>query len=144
VSPDGSDVYVVTSNGKAVLAFGIGAAVTSASAASTDAGLARVAVACPERMSRPCGGRIALTRVADVRVAYGRHRLRRVRVAAGDSGVFAIAPGRRALVAVRLDSSARNALRGRTRLRVTATVHAERSDGGSGFGRRVALRLSRR
>ncbi len=145
VSPDGSDVYVVTSNDKAVLAFGSGAAVASASATTTDKGLARVAVACPERMSRPCGGRIALTRVADVRVAHGRHRLlRRMRVAAGGSGPFAIAPGRRALVAVRLDSSAREALRARTRLRVTATVHAKRADGGSGFGRRVALRLSRR
>jgi DNA-binding beta-propeller fold protein YncE len=144
VSPDGSDVYVVTSNDKAVLAFGIGAAVTSTTAATTEVGIARVTVACPERMSRPCGGRIAFTRVADERVAHGGHRLRRVRVAAGGSGPFAIAPGRRAVVAVRLDSSARNALRGGTRLRVTATVHGERSDGGSGFGRRVALRLSRR
>lgn len=144
VSPDGSDVYVVTRNDKAVLAFGIGAAVTSATAAATDAGVAHVTVACPERMSRPCDGRIALTRVADVRVTHARHRLRRLRVGAGGSRAFAIAPGRRALVAVRLDSSARQALRGSVRLRVTATVRAERSDGGSGFGRRVALRLSRR
>jgi DNA-binding beta-propeller fold protein YncE len=144
VSLDGSDVYVITRKDKAVLAFGIGAAITSATAAATDAGVARVTVACPERMSRPCRGRIALTRVADVSVARNRHRLRRVRVGAGGSGGFAIAPGRRALVAVRLDSYARQALRGRMRLRVTATVHAERSDGGSGFGRRVALRLSRR
>ena len=144
VSADGSDVYVVTRNDKAVLAFGIGAAITSATAAATDAGLARVTVACPERMSRPCRGRITLTRVADVRVTHTRHRLRRVRVGAGASRAFAIAPGRRALVAVRLDSAARKALRGSMRLRVTATVSAERSGGGSGFGRRVALRLSRR
>ncbi len=144
VSHDGSDVYVVTRKDKAVLAFGIGAAITSTSAAATDAGVARVTVACPGRLARPCRGRIALTRVADVRVADARHRLRRVRVGAGRSGAFAIAPGHRALVAVRLDSHARMALRARRRLRVTAAVHAERSDGGSGFGRRVALRLSRR
>jgi DNA-binding beta-propeller fold protein YncE len=144
VSPDGSDVYVVTRKDKAVLAFGIGAAITSATAAATDAGVARVTVACPERMSRPCRGRVALTRVADVRVAHARHRVRRLRVGAGGSSAFAIAPGRRALVVVRLDSSARQALRASRRLRVTAAVRAERSDGGSGFGRRVALRLSRR
>ncbi len=144
VSPDGSDVYVVTRKDKAVLAFGIGAAITSATAAATDAGVARVTVACPERMSRPCRGQIALTRVADMRVAHARHRLRRLRVGAGGSNAFAIAPGRRALVVVRLNASARRALRGSLRLRVTATIRAERSDGGSGFGRRVALRLSRR
>jgi sugar lactone lactonase YvrE len=144
VSPDGNDVYVVTRRDKAVLAFGIGAAITSTSAPATDAGVARVTVACPERMSRPCRGRIALTRVADVRVARARHRLRRARVGAGGSNAFAIAPGQRALVVVRLDSSARQALQGSLRLRVTATVRAGRSDGGSGFGRRVALRLSRR
>ena len=58
VSPDGQYVYAATANGK-VLAFGTGAAVASASAAATHAGLALVPVACPSALSRSCRGQAA-------------------------------------------------------------------------------------
>jgi hypothetical protein len=62
-------------------------------------------------------------------------------VVAGSSGTFAIGAGREAVVAVRLAPSAQRLLHARRRLRVTATVRAEPLSGGSGLGRRIALRL---
>lgn len=140
VSPDGRQVYVLSSHGDAVLAFGVGAAVTSATAASTRAGVASVGVACPAHLSRPCRGRVLLTRLA----RRGRRGSRPVRVAAGRSEVFAIASGARASVHVRLYGSARGLLVGRGRLHVTASVRAARFAGGSAFGHAVLLRLARR
>jgi DNA-binding beta-propeller fold protein YncE len=142
VSPNGQNVYLVTKDGL-VLAFGIGAAVTSADAAATHTGLAHVSVACPARLSRPCRGRLLLTRRVAARTRHG-HQYRALRIAVGHSGVFAIAPGSRATVAVRLDDSARRLLAGRRRLRVTATVHASRYAGGSGFGHTLVLALAHR
>jgi DNA-binding beta-propeller fold protein YncE len=140
VSPDGQDVYVVTANKKALLAFGIGASVTSASAATTHRGLALVDVACPAHLSRPCRGRLTLTRLGEVHKRRDGHRGRTLRIYAGRSGLFAIAAGHHAVVAIRLDSSARRLLRGHRRLRVTAIVRADPFAGGSGFGRRLILR----
>ncbi|HMD58034.1 MAG TPA: hypothetical protein VKG82_11255 [Solirubrobacteraceae bacterium] len=143
VSPDGRDVYVATVNAKAVLAFGVGASVTSTAAAASRSGLAHVSVACPAHLARPCRGQVLLTRVVRMRARRGAGE-RRVRVAAGRSGVFAIGAGDRALVTVRLYGSAHGALLGERRLRVTASVRAERFAGGSAFGRRLLLRLARR
>jgi len=140
VSPDGRDVYVVTAGKHALIAFGIGAAVTSATAA-TRAGVALVGVSCPAHLARTCRGRLALTRVLDVRTRGRRHQRHAVRVVAGSSGTFAIGAGREAVVAVRLAPSAQRLLHARRRLRVTATVRAEPLSGGSGLGRRIALRL---
>jgi DNA-binding beta-propeller fold protein YncE len=139
VSPDGRDVYVVSAGKHALIAFGIGAAVTSATAATTHAGVALVGVSCPAHLARACRGRLALTRLLDERGRrHGRHT---VRVLAGSSGTFAIGAGRQAVVAVRLAPSAQRLLHARRRLRVTATVRAEPLSGGSGLGRRIALRL---
>jgi DNA-binding beta-propeller fold protein YncE len=143
VSPEGQNVYVVTSNDKSLLAFGIGASVTSANAAATHGGLAQVSVACPARLSRPCRGQLLLTRRVELRTRRG-HRDRIERVAVGHSGAFAIAAGRRAMVAVRLNRSASRLLAGRRRLRVTAVVSASRFSGGSGFGHALVLALARR
>ncbi len=142
VSPDGRYVYATTANGK-VLAFGTGAAVASASAAATHAGLALVPVACPSALSRSCRGRLLLTRVVHVH-ARGRRHDRAMRIAAGDSSPFAIDAGRSAFIAVRLDRTARRLLLGHRRLQVTATVHGDPFSGGSGFGRGLVLRLRRR
>jgi DNA-binding beta-propeller fold protein YncE len=142
VSPDGQNVYVVTRSGS-VLAFGIGASVASASAAATHAGLARVSVACPARLSSPCRGQLLFTRRVLQRPRHGR-RSRVLRVAVGSSGAFSIAPGAHATVAVRLDRSTSRLLARRRRLRVTASVRASRHSGGSGFGRALVLALARR
>jgi len=143
VSPDGENVYVLTSNDKSLLAFGIGASVTSADAAATRDGLARLSVACPARLSHPCRGQLVLTRRVELHAHRG-HRGRVVRITAGRSGVFAIAAGHHATVAVRLDRSARGLLSGRRRLRVTAIVSASRFSGGSGFGHTLVLALAHR
>ncbi len=141
VSPDGRDVYVVSAGKHALIAFGIGAAVTSATAAATRAGVALVGVSCPAHLARTCRGRLALTRVLDVRARGRTHERHAMRVAAGSSAAFAIGAGRQAVVAVRLVPSAERLLRARRSLRVTATVRAEPLSGGSGLGRRIALRL---
>jgi DNA-binding beta-propeller fold protein YncE len=142
VSPDGKNVYVVTKDGL-LLAFGTGATVASASAAATDAGMARVSVACPAHLTRACRGHLLLT----TRFALGPggdRRGRVLRVAVGRSGSFAIAAGHRALVSVRLDRSASHALTDRRRLRVTAIVSASPFSGGSGLGQALVLRLAGR
>jgi DNA-binding beta-propeller fold protein YncE len=143
VSPDGQNVYVVTNNNKSLLAFGIGASVTSASAAATHGGLAQVSVVCPARLGHTCRGQLLLTRRVALRTRGGRPD-RTVRVSAGRSDAFAIAPGHRGVVTMRLDRSARGLLARRRRLRVTAVVSASRFSGGSGFGHTLVLALARR
>jgi hypothetical protein len=65
------------------------------------------------------------------------------RIGAGGSAGFAIRPGRRATVSVRLSPAFRRLLLQRRRLRLMAVVLARPSAGGSGYGRRVTLRLGR-
>jgi DNA-binding beta-propeller fold protein YncE len=141
VSPDGQDVYAVGDG--AVIAFGLGASVTGAQVSAAHGDLARVSVACPAALARPCRGRVVLTRRAELRTRR-RHGYGAVRVAVGRSGLFAIAAGGRALVAVRLDRSASRLLSGHRRLGVTAIVSASRFSGGSGFGRALVLASPRR
>jgi DNA-binding beta-propeller fold protein YncE len=143
VSPDGRQVYVAASESGAVMAFGVGAAVTTARASASSAGLARVSVACPAGLHRTCRGRVDLTRaLAQATRLHGHRRLLVRRQQAGRSGAFSIKPGRHATVAVRLTPSARQLLRGRRHLRLMAVVRAHPSSGGSGYGRRLSL-LSR-
>jgi hypothetical protein len=66
-----------------------------------------------------------------------------VRVFAGSSAHFTIAPGRRATVSVRLSPAARRLLVARGHLRLAAVIAADPLAGGSGFGRHLLLRLSR-
>jgi DNA-binding beta-propeller fold protein YncE len=141
VSPDGQDVYVATAGKQALLAFGLGAAVTNATAAATHAGVALVRVACPPELTRPCRGRLAFTRAFAVRKRPHGRLARRLRTFAGSSGAFAIDPGHQAVVAVRLLPSVRDLLRAHRRLRVTASVEADPLSGGSGFGHAVELLL---
>jgi DNA-binding beta-propeller fold protein YncE len=143
VSPEGQNVYVLTNNAKSVLAFGVGASVSASSATATRAGVARVSVLCPARLAHPCRGQLLLSRRARLRTRR-RGAQHMVRVSAGRSGVFAIAAGHSATVAVRLDRSASGLLAGRRRLRVTATVSAARLSGGSGLGQALVLALARR
>jgi DNA-binding beta-propeller fold protein YncE len=142
VSPDGEDVYVATAGKQALLAFGVGAAVTNATASATHAGVALMRVACPPDLTRPCRGRLAFTRALAVRKPPHGRRARRPRTFAGSSGAFAIDPGHQAVVAVRLLPSVRDLLRAHRRLRVTASVHADPLSGGSGFGHAVELLLA--
>lgn len=93
VSPNGRDVYVVTTNSKALLAFGVGASVTSTAAAESQRGIAFVDVACPAHLSRPCRGRVALTAAVARRTGRHKHRQRVLRVAIGGSGLFALGAG---------------------------------------------------
>ncbi len=144
LSPDGHEVYVVANGSDAVMVFGIGAAVTSAHATSTRAGAARVEVACPRALRHTCSGRVELTRaVASAARRHGRHR-RVVRLDAGESRGFAIAPGHTLSVRVELTAAMRRRLAHRRRERLMAIVRANPSAGGSGFGRHLTLRLSRR
>jgi len=143
VSPDGREVYVTASASSAVMVFGVGAAVSSAQAATTRAGTASVRVACPAALRRSCSGRVELTRVIAQRATHGRHRAHATRIAAGSSARFTIVPGDHATVRVRLARSARRLLVARGRLRLMAVVRANPSGGGSGYGRRVVLSLVR-
>ena len=101
VSPDGRNVYVAAARSNTVMAFGIGAAVVTAQSAATRAGTARVLVACPRGLRRPCAGHLEFTRVTAVAARRG-HRLHVTRAVAGASRRFSIRPGARARVAVRL------------------------------------------
>ncbi|HST33243.1 MAG TPA: hypothetical protein VLJ80_06955 [Solirubrobacteraceae bacterium] len=150
ISPDGHQVYVVSQGSDAVMVFGIGAAVTTANAATSRAGLAHVSVACPAGLTRACSGRLQLTR-AVARVArhgrrhrHGSHRMHVRRVTAGRSASFSIAPGAHARVAVRLSPLMRRVLARHHRLRLMAVVRASPAAGGSGYGRHVTLALARR
>ncbi len=147
VSPDGHNVYLLTGGAKTLLSFGVGASVTGASASASAAGLAFVSVACPAQLPRPCHGRVTLTRRTRAhhsRHHRGKHARRAARIAAGDSAVFTIRPGRSGQIAVRLDPSARGLLLRTRRLRVTAAVSAYPRAGGSGFGHGLVLQLVRR
>ncbi|HEV2973439.1 MAG TPA: hypothetical protein VGX69_00400 [Solirubrobacteraceae bacterium] len=140
VSPDGHQVYVVAAKSDAVMAFGIGAAVTTARTSATRAGTARVSVACPAGLHHACSGRVLLTH-ALARSARRERRPRARRETVGGSSAFSIAPGRHASVRVRLTASARRLLGRRRRLRLMAVVRANPAAGGSGYGRRLALSL---
>ncbi len=143
LSPDGRNVYVATGGEQAFLAFGIGASVTAASASANRNGLARVAVACPASLRRPCYGRLVLTRVRRIGSRHGV-RAHSLRMPAGASRPFTIAAGRRGEIAVQLDGRTRALLLRGRRVRVTVAVRAAARAGGSGLGRRVMLVLARR
>jgi hypothetical protein len=139
VSPDGRNVYVVTSNSKALLAFGIGPAILG-TASTSSRGSALVRVACPARLAKRCRGRVIFTRM------LRRHTGRRghvvlARIIVGRSHSFAIAPGSHPNVLVRLVPAARSFLHRHHRLRINAFVRAERAAGGSGLGRSLWLQL---
>lgn len=144
LSPDGRQVYVAAAGSDAVMAFGVGAAVTTASTSASRAGLAKVSVACPAGLRHDCAGSVSLTRaVARVSRRDGHRRTHVQRWSAGRSGSFSIAPGHHAAIAVHLTASARRALSGHKRLRVMAVVRARPAGGGSGYGRRLALAPAR-
>ncbi|HEV7585401.1 MAG TPA: hypothetical protein VGO14_06440 [Solirubrobacteraceae bacterium] len=144
VSPDGRDAYVVGAGKGAIVAYSIGAAVTTARATATRAGAARVRVVCPAAMRRPCTGRVELTARIGGRRAHGRHRARAARVELGASRRFTVWPGRQGLIGVVLSSRARGLLHRHGHLRLAAVVRAGASAGGSGFGRHLLLTLARR
>ncbi len=143
VSPDGRNVYIADAKIDAVLAFGVGSAVTTARASATRAGIARVRVQCPRALRRPCRGRLELSRAVRARAGRGTRRRRLRRIAAGGSGGFAISPGGQATISVHLSPSSRRLLLARRRLRLLAIVHAAPSAGGSGYARPVTLSLGR-
>jgi DNA-binding beta-propeller fold protein YncE len=140
VSPDGRFLYIAAAKIDAVLAFGVGSNVNSSSASASRAGTARVRLDCPRAMRRPCAGHLELTRAVRARASRGSHRRRLERIVAGGSRRFAIRPGARATISVRLSAGARRLLLSHRRLRLMAIVRAEPLAGGSGYGR--ALRLS--
>ncbi len=144
VSPDGREVYVAAAKSDAVMAFGIGAAVTTGQAAATRAGTARVRVVCPAGLRHACSGRVDLTRAVASIVRRHGHRARVRRMSVGHSGAFSIGPGRQASIRIRLTHAERRLLLERRRLRLMAVVRADPSAGGSGYGRHVVLRLGRR
>ena len=84
VSPDGRNVYIATGNARALVAFGVGAAVTAASASANRAGVAHVAVACPGQLTRPCHGRLVLTRRSRIDLSPRRPRSRVAHAPQGD------------------------------------------------------------
>lgn len=139
VSPDGRNVYVVTSNSKALLAFGIGPAIMGAASTSRPTS-ALVRVACPARLAQGCRGRVIFTRMLRRHAGRRRHAVL-ARIVVGRSHSFTIAPGSRPNVLVRLVPAAGSFLHRHHRIRVTASVHAARSAGGSGLGRSVWLYL---
>jgi DNA-binding beta-propeller fold protein YncE len=144
LSPDGHEVYVVANGSDAVMVFGIGAAVTTAHASATRAGVARVTVACPSALRRTCSGRVELTRAVASAVRGHSRRTRVRRLNAGGSRGFSIAPGHARRVRVQLTAGMRRRLADRRHLRLMAVVRAKPSAGGSGYGRHVTLGVPRR
>jgi DNA-binding beta-propeller fold protein YncE len=145
VTPDGRDVYVATgAESQLVLAFGIGAAATGATATVSRTGIAHVSVLCPVHLAHPCSGRLLLSRAFRPRATRRGRVARTRRLATGRSAVFRISPGHRASVRVRLSRSALAQLIRRGRLDATASVRAARGAGGSAFGHRIVLVLRRR
>lgn len=138
-SPDGRNVYVVA--GDTVVALGIGAAVTSPTAAASSDGLARISVACPRAMKRACRGRLLLTRAVLARTSGHSHERRVLRSVVARSASFSIGPGRQLPVSVRIAAPARRLLLAQRHLRVEAVVDAAPLGGGSGFGRAVHVRF---
>jgi DNA-binding beta-propeller fold protein YncE len=143
LSADGREMYVTAKEAGTVRVFGIGAAVTSARVSATTAGLARVAVACPRGMRRWCTGRVRLLRSVATSSGHGRHRAGVKRSRAGDSSGFAIRPGTHASVTIRISHPFLALLLAHRRMRLMAVVLAKPSAGGSGFGRRITVRLGR-
>jgi DNA-binding beta-propeller fold protein YncE len=142
-SPEGHEVYVLGTGTAAGLTYATGAAVTSARAAATHAGSARVRVVCPAALRRPCTGRVQLMRRLASARPHGGHRARATRIEIGGSSGFTIRPGRQAIVSVRLSQGAERLLRSKHHLRLTAVVRAAARGGGSGYGRRLILTLAR-
>jgi DNA-binding beta-propeller fold protein YncE len=142
VSPDGREVYVTASNSGQLMVFGVGAAVTTAHTSATTAGVARVGVACPRGLRRSCRGHVTLLRAVAVRT-HGRHKHRVRRIGAGNSGEFALRPGTRSTISVRVSGSSLRLLMAHRRIRLMAVVRAKPLAGGSGYGRRLMLRLNR-
>jgi hypothetical protein len=138
VSPDGREVYVTSSD--KVMVFGMGAAVVSARAAATRAGMAQLRVACPAALRRRCSGRVELTRTV-LGARHGRRRARPRRIAVGYSSRFSIRPGHEAVVRVRVSGTAARRLLAHGRVRLMASVHADALAGGSGYGRHVLFGL---
>lgn len=144
VSPDGRFVYIAAAKIDAVLAFGVGSTVATASTLANRAGIARIRIQCPRAVGRPCTGRVELTRAVRAKARRGTHRRRLERIAAGASGGFAIRAGARATVSVHLSPASRQLLLTHRRLRLLAIVHAAPSAGGSGYGRPVTVSLGPR
>jgi DNA-binding beta-propeller fold protein YncE len=143
VSPDGREVYVSAKDAGTLAVFGLGAAVGSGQASASAAGVARVPVVCPRGLRRWCVGRVRLVRAVTSGSAHGRRRAHISRTGAGDSAVFALRPGTHRTIPVRLSAQFVSLLRAHGRLRLLAVVLARPSAGGSGYGRRVTLRLHR-
>jgi DNA-binding beta-propeller fold protein YncE len=143
VSPDGHEVYVVAAKSNAVMVFGIGASVSTASASASRAGTTTVRVVCPAGLRHTCSGRVELTRTMASTAKRRGRRLRVHRLEVGRSGPFSIQPGHQANVSLRLAPTARRLLLHRRHLRLMAVVRAAPSAGGSGFGRHVLFRLGR-
>jgi DNA-binding beta-propeller fold protein YncE len=141
ISPDGHDVYVTAPGDDAVFVLGIGATVQTGSASATRAGVADVSVYCPRALARSCSGHLALTRAVAARAATARRHRRVVRVTGGTSAHYAIAPGHRAEIAVRLTPALRRLLVSHRRLHLMTVVHADPLTGGSGDGRVLRLTL---
>ena len=141
VSSDGREVYVVATESNAVMAFSIGAAVTTARAASASrAGATRVRVSCPAGLRRSCRGSVE----AHARRSPAHATPLRARAARRDRTLRLVLPwppGHQRMVGVRLTRSGRALLLRRHRLRTMAVVHARVAAGGSGYGRAMTLRL---
>jgi DNA-binding beta-propeller fold protein YncE len=143
VSPDGREVYVAAHN--AVLVFGVGSTIATATASATRSGRVRLQLDCPSRLRRPCSGHVVLMRTVARRAAYRDHRIRRIsRIIVGRSAHFRISPGHRAVLTARLSRYGRQLLLRRGRLRLTTVMRADPAGGGSGYGRHLALRLAPR
>jgi DNA-binding beta-propeller fold protein YncE len=141
ISPDGRDVYVAAPVSNAVFAFGIGATIATAQASASSNGTTRIRIDCPSSVRRACAGRLQLTRAVVAGAARGKHHRRVERILSGTSGRFTIAPGRRALVPVKLSGSLRQLLAARRHVLVMTVMRTAAAAGGSGYGRPLALTL---
>jgi uncharacterized repeat protein (TIGR01451 family) len=112
----------ITVGPAATVPAGLPARLDSAKARATQSGLVLLWVSCPSTSGTKCQGRVALRTKGKVRIGHRRKAL------SLGSTRFAVAPGRRAAIRVRLKPQGQKALKQLGRLKTRATVTTRGAD----------------
>jgi len=148
VSPDGRNIYVLDSDDEALYGFGPAATPAAAGARVAADGRTALRIACPSASRSLCIGQVQLAAKAHAAPrSRSRHAARAARTSAptrttmiSSAAPFRLAPGRSAVVHVRVPRAVRGSLHGgRRSLRVVADVRPVPGGGGAS-ARTIVLR----
>ena len=112
----------ITVNPEGTIPAGLPARLNTASTRATQSGLVLLRVSCPADSGVKCVGRVALRTSGKVKVNRSR------RAIALGSTRFAVSPGRRSAIRIRLKSQGKAALKQQGRLKARATVTTRGAD----------------